>query len=64
MTHFQCFVFMKTLKPNSQKNVNTYLVWRQPMPFLFVYTKRKQTAINISTVLVGCLRASGTVDYK
>ena len=42
MTHVQCFVFMKTLKTNSQKNVNTYLVWRQPLPFVFVFIKRKQ----------------------
>ena len=42
MTHDQCFVFMKTLKKKLAKNVNTHLVCRQPMPFVFVYTKRKQ----------------------
>ena len=48
MTHVQCFVFMKTLKTNSQENVNTYLVWRQPIPFFFVYTKRKQKQLSAS----------------
>ena len=48
MTYVQCFVFMKTLKTNSQKNLNTYLVWRQPVPFVFVYTKRKQKQLSTS----------------
>ena len=66
MTHVQCFVFYENFKTNSQKKKtgNNYLVWRQPMPFVFVCTKRNKTTINISTVLVGCLLASGTVNYK
>ena len=58
MTHDQCFVFMKTLKKTRKKTI----IWfgdNQCLLSLCTPNENKIT-INISTLLAGCLRASGT----